>query len=185
MTGGAATPPVVAAGRSRRPPWLGLALWLLLYAASLSLYNYHYHRTQEVLIRRMQVNPSLALLQRTLPGERLDATATSIRSSTLEVQILRGCDGVEAWLLLATALLVFPMPWPHRLQGILLGTVLVWSLNIARIVSLFHIALRRPAWLDLAHGLIWQTIVVLAAAAFVLVWTAPRSPTEPGRAHGG
>ena len=184
MTKEPATPSPVAAGRPRRPPWLGLALWLLVYAASLTIYNYQYHRTQDVLIRRLQVNPSLAMLKWMLPGERLDATATSIRSATLEVQILRGCDGVEAWLLVVTALLVFPLPWSRRLQGILLGTALVWTLNIARIVSLFQIALRHPDWLDLAHGLIWQTIVVLAAAAFVLVWTAPRAQAGPGRAHG-
>lgn len=169
--------------RNRPPGQLllrSLFMWLILYALSLSLYNGTYHLTSEVMIKHLQVRPSVWLIELTLPEVPLTYTATTIRSPTLELQILRGCDGIEAWLLLITALLVFPIPWRRRLYGVGYGTVLIFSLNVIRIVSLFHIALVRPDWMNVAHGVIWQGIIVLAAAAFVLGWLSPRpAPVEP------
>jgi exosortase/archaeosortase family protein len=65
-------------------------------------------------------------------------------------------------------LLVLPDPWRRRMRGLLLGTALIFVLNLMRIVTMFHIVIRRPEWFDLAHGLIWQSIMVLSAAVFVL-----------------
>lgn len=62
-----------------------------------------------------------------------------------------------------------------------LGAVMVFALNLVRIVSLFHIALKWPVWMDLAYGMIWQSVLTLVAAMFVLVWLAPQEDgTAPG-----
>ena len=151
--------------------------WLVLYSASVTLYNVTYPVTREVMIHRMQVIPAYWILELTLPGVALHHGETTIRSPMLELNILRGCDGVEAWLLLVTALLVFPMPWRRRWSGVALGTLMIWSLNILRIVTLFHIGLKKMSWFDTAHGVVWQSLIVLAAAAFVLLWSDPgRTP---------
>jgi len=154
-----------------------LVLWLTFYALTLTAYNVYHPFVNEWLVRRLQVEPAAEVLRWTMPGTNIATTTTTIRTPTLELQILRGCDGIEAWLLLVTAILVFPMPWRKRGVGMLLGTVLMIGLNIVRIVTLFHIALRRPEWMDVAHGFIWQSLIVLAAAAFVLIWTDPRQPS--------
>ena len=161
------------------PPRRGVLLrslvcWLLLYAALLTAYNGTYHLTREVLIGKLQVTPATFLLAWTLPGVDIRHDATSIHTPVLVLQILRGCDGVEAWAMLVAAMLVFPMPRRRRWQGLLWGTLLLLVANLARIVSLFHIAMIRMDWFDVAHGVIWQSVMVLLAGAFVLGWTNPR-----------
>lgn len=160
-----------------------MAVWLALYAVTLTLYNYYHPLVAEFMVRRIQVEPSAWIIGCSLPREQISTGVDRIQYRGLELVIMRGCDGVEAWLLLITAMSVFRMPWRQRLLGIVLGSALVLALNITRIVTLFHIALRRPAWLDLAHGFIWQSIIVLSAAAFVLIWTAPK-PTPVSAAAG-
>jgi exosortase/archaeosortase family protein len=155
-----------------------LLIWFACFAVSLSIYNGTYNLVSEVMIHRFQVVPSFCLIKLTLPGVPLQHTATAIRTPAMELNILRGCDGVEAWLLLVTALIAFPMPWRRRWLGVVYGTILIFSLNLARIVSLFHIALKKPEWMDLAHGVIWQSVIVLAAAIFVLVWMDPGSTKQ-------
>lgn len=153
---------------------LSLTLWLLLYAVSLAAYNNTYHLTSAVFIRWFQVLPSVRLLELTLPALQFEHTATTIRTAELELHILRGCDGVEAWLLLITALLVFPMSWRRRWLGVVWGSLLIYTFNLVRIVSLFHLSLRKPEWFEVAHGVVWQSVIVLAAAAFILSWLDPR-----------
>lgn len=148
-----------------------IVLWLVVYAAGLTVYNATYAFTQEVLIRRFQVEPAVAILRATVPeGMRVGNGATTIQLPGVTIQILRGCDGIEAWLLLVSALAVFPIPVRRRLLGLLWGTLLVFGLNLVRIVTLSHLALKKPQWLDLAHGLVWQSLIVLAVAAFVFAW---------------
>jgi exosortase/archaeosortase family protein len=86
------------------------------------------------------------------------------------MDILRGCDGVEPWLLMITALLAMPASWRRRLGGVAAGTLLIFSLNLLRIVSLFHLTLYEPAWFEVAHGMVWQSVMVLAATIFSLTW---------------
>ncbi|MBW7907406.1 MAG: hypothetical protein H3C50_00575 [Kiritimatiellae bacterium] len=167
------TGPVV--NKARRGVFLrSLVCWLLLYAVLLTIYNGTYHLTREVLIGKVQVAPASFLLSWTLPGVDIRYDATSIQTPALVLQILRGCDGVEVWAMLVAAMLVFPMPWRCRWQGLAWGTLLLLVANLVRIVSLFHIALARMDWFDIAHGVIWQGVMVLLTGAFVLGWTNPR-----------
>lgn len=159
---------------------LALVGWSLLYAGSLLLYNASYDWTRDGLIFQLQVRPSAWLLEQTLPERSIIPVIDSIQTPGLTLEIRRGCDGVEAWLLLVTALVLFPMPWRRRVRSLVWGTVLIFSLNILRIVSLFHIALFRPGWFEIAHGLVWQSGMVLAAALFVLTWLEEPAPRPMG-----
>ena len=177
-TGGAAE-----TERGKNPRRLGpiLIAWMVLYGASLASYN-AIPGLREEMIHCLQVVPASWLLTATLPGVMIQAGTTSIHAPGLEVKIMDGCDGVEAWLLLAAAMFVFPMSWRRRWQGAALGTLILYVLNLVRIVTLFHLAWGKPAWMEVAHLVMWQCIIVLAAGGFVLVWLAPRQrrPTDAG-----
>lgn len=162
-----------AARHGRGRLLLSLVLWLVLYSVLILLYHHTFYYTSPVLVRWLQVAPSAFLLETISPGLEVTRLPTALASSRLEMQILKGCDGTEAWLMLVTALVVFPATGTRRLWAVLWGTVLVFGLNQLRIVSLFLVALHRPDWFDLAHGAIWQTVMVVAVAMFVLVWMRP------------
>jgi len=150
-----------------------LFLWLVMCSTGLILYNISYEHVWPLLIHTMQVRPAAWLIQSMLGSMDVQAADTAILSGRVELQILRGCDGIEAWIILVTALIGFPAPWKHRLKGVLLGSLIIYALNLVRIVSLFHIGLYKPAWFSLAHGVIWQSAILVATVVFVLSWLQP------------
>ncbi|HMP90235.1 MAG TPA: archaeosortase/exosortase family protein [Kiritimatiellia bacterium] len=158
-----------------------LLIWVVLFAVTLTAYNASFHITSGIVVKYLQVIPSAWIIEQTLPDTRIRYSATTIHSPGIEVHLLRGCDGMEAWLLLICALLAFPMPWKHRAIGIVYGTALIFISNIIRISSLYHVVLRRPEWFDMAHGIVWQSVMVLLASGFVLFWLEPERMAQNRR----
>lgn len=78
------------------------------------------------------------------------------------------------------ALLAFPLPLVRKVTGLLAAALLIYIVNLVRIISLFFALAYRPQWFDLLHGAIWQTLIILLVAAFFLIWTPPaRHAHEP------
>jgi len=109
--------------------------------------------------------------------------ATSVRS-TLHlragpIELLRGCDGLEAIGLLALAILFLPLPWPRKLVAIALGGAVLLALNLVRVVSLALLWSGWPTAFETCHAVLWPIVFLLAT---VLLWRAssarmrPRSP---------
>ena len=146
-----------------------LVLWGILFGSGLVLYNVSFATTRTVMIGQLQVRPATWLLTLTLPEREIRQQDSSICTLGMELELRQGCDGMEVWLMLVTALLACPIPLARRLHGIAYGTLLVFALNLVRIVSVFHIALKRPDWFVIAHEFIWPTAIVLAAIGFVFV----------------
>ncbi|MBS0557884.1 MAG: exosortase H [Proteobacteria bacterium] len=86
------------------------------------------------------------------------------------IQIVAGCNGVEAVLILVSAILAFPAPWKHKLAGIAIGFLAIQSLNLVRIISLFYLHEWNQVWFDWFHLYLWQALIILDALVFWLVW---------------
>jgi exosortase H (IPTLxxWG-CTERM-specific) len=86
------------------------------------------------------------------------------------VSIEAGCNGLEAMILLAVAMLAFPAPWGRRLVGIALGGIAIQALNIVRIVSLFYLSRWSAAWFEWAHLYLWQPLIMVDVLIVWLVW---------------
>jgi exosortase H (IPTLxxWG-CTERM-specific) len=106
-------------------------------------------------------------------------------SNNFAISIERGCNGVEAVIILVAAMLAFPAPWKHRLIGIGLGFVAIQALNLVRIISLFYLGQWNRTWFDWFHLYLWQALIVLDALVAFLIWLRylPRNgPAGEGRA---
>jgi len=86
------------------------------------------------------------------------------------VSIEAGCNGLEAMILLAAAMLAFPAPWGRRLVGIALGGIAIQALNIVRIVSLFYLSRWSAPWFEWAHLYLWQPLIMVDVLVVWLVW---------------
>lgn len=113
------------------------------------------------------------------------------------VSIEPGCNGVEAVIILAAAIVAFPATWRQRLLGFGLGFVAIQALNVVRIISLFYIGrwehndcvagvvCETPVF-EWFHLYLWQALIILDALVVWLVWLrylprpVPRSPSPPG-----
>ena len=86
------------------------------------------------------------------------------------VSIEPGCNGVEAAIILAAAMIAFRAPLALKLAGIAGGIVAVQALNVVRVVSLFYLGQwNRPAF-EWAHLYAWQALIMLDVLVVWLLW---------------
>jgi exosortase H (IPTLxxWG-CTERM-specific) len=97
-----------------------------------------------------------------------DAIVDALRGGG--IQIVAGCNGVEAVLILVSAVLAFPSPWKYKLTGIGLGFIAIQALNLVRIISLYYLQRWNHAWFEWFHLYLWQALIILDALVFWLIW---------------
>lgn len=98
----------------------------------------------------------------------------------LAVSIERVCNGIEAVIILVSAMIAFPARWSHKLIGIALGTLAIQALNLVRIISLYYLHQWNSVWFEWFHSYIWQALIVLDALVMFLLWLRylPRPPAQ-------
>ena len=101
----------------------------------------------------------------------VDVTGTVIRSSRFALDVHNGCNGVEAAILLAAAILAFPATLRSRLLGLGVTVIAIEVLNLVRLSSLFWLGEHHRRIFDLFHIAVWQSLVILAAIAMFVLWS--------------
>jgi len=86
------------------------------------------------------------------------------------VRIERGCNGVEAVIILFAAIFAFPSPFKHKLVGFIIGFFMIQGLNLVRIVSLFYMGQWNQVAFEWFHLYLWQALIILDALVVWLVW---------------
>ncbi len=124
----------------------------------------------EVVYRYLIIEPCAALINLLVPAENVAADGGLLRSSAASLVVVRGCDGAGILFLLAAALLAFSMPWPRKLLGVLYGIVLVYLLNLARIVGLYFVAAYARDWFVVLHTLIVPLMLIVIISLFFSWW---------------
>jgi len=103
-------------------------------------------------------------------GQDITVTRASISSPRFSVQIVRGCDAVEAIALYVCAVLAFPLPFWKKLIGLTVGALLLSILNLVRIVSLFLIGVHSPRLFAMTHLDVWQALFIFFAVLLWILW---------------
>jgi len=104
-----------------------------------------------------------------------------IAIGTIPLEARKGCDGINALLILCTTILAFPAPWRSRLVGLALGAIAIFLLNAFRIATLLLVAVRWPDRLDFFHVDVWQPAMMLFSFALFILWGAQIGKTTLGR----
>lgn len=91
-------------------------------------------------------------------------------SISLDVQF--GCNGLEAVMIYAVAVLTFPASWRERMIGIVAGFLVIQVLNVIRIVALAYAGVYHEELFDLIHIYVAQGVMIaVALGTFVLYLT--------------
>jgi exosortase/archaeosortase family protein len=93
-----------------------------------------------------------------------------INASGFLAVIAQQCTAIELLLVFSTLALICPVSLKARAWALLLGIPALCLLNLVRVISLLLIGIGFPHHLDLAHLVIWQSIMVVAAFAMWLLW---------------
>ncbi len=70
-------------------------------------------------------------------GQGTTATADIISSPEYSISIKNGCDGLETLAIMLSGVVVFPIAFRLKWQGLLYGTLALMVLNFLRIVALY------------------------------------------------
>lgn len=86
------------------------------------------------------------------------------------VKIMPGCNGVEAMICLAAAIIAFTATWKEKIVGLIVGFIAIQLLNIVRIISLFYLLQWNKEWFEWAHLYVWQALIILDALIVFILW---------------
>jgi exosortase H (IPTLxxWG-CTERM-specific) len=149
----------------------------VFYAATLSSF---FHRTLFPATMRLNARLSAPLLNAL--GQATTVSGSSIASARFSIDVARGCDAVEPAALFAAAVLAFPAPWRRKWPGLALGVLLLFALNLGRIVSLFLVGVYWPRLFHSLHADVWQVVfIVLAIVCWAgwIQWALARRAAAP------
>jgi exosortase H (IPTLxxWG-CTERM-specific) len=104
--------------------------------------------------------------------ENVSAAANVIRDKTtgFGVRIERGCNGVEALIILFSAIFAFPAPIKNKFIGFVIGFFAIQILNLVRIISLFYLGQWNQVAFEWFHLYLWQALIILDALVVWLIW---------------
>jgi len=117
--------------------------------------------------------------------DNVTSVANIIRDKTtgFGVRIERGCNGVEALIILFAAIFAFPAPFKNKMIGFVIGFFAIQGLNIVRIVSLFYLGQWNQVAFEWFHLYLWQALIIMDALVVWLVWlrTLPQAKARRER----
>jgi exosortase H (IPTLxxWG-CTERM-specific) len=154
---------------------LGFAVLMMLFYAFWLSDTYRDTVQPKIVL----VNAVISSFILNLFGMHTIAVKENITSPAFSVCIANGCDAVEAMALFASALLSFPARWKYKLAGFFAGIVVLATLNIIRIISLFLTGIYYPKAFELMHVEVWQVLFILFAIGlwiFWIKWTRKEAP---------
>ncbi|MBN2896019.1 MAG: archaeosortase/exosortase family protein [Campylobacterales bacterium] len=99
---------------------------------------------------------------------RAEGAFLHLPKAIMEVKF--GCNGLEAILLYAAAVLAYPASWKARLSGIVIGSLFLQFFNLLRIALLAWVLEFHPSVFPIMHEYITQSIMIAIAFVVFLVY---------------
>ena len=94
------------------------------------------------------------------------------------MEIAKGCEGIEGILIIIAAVCAFPAGVREKAFGLLAGVLLIYALNLTRIVGLWFTLRHKPALFEIMHIYVGQTYIIFFGFIF-FVWWAVRGERAP------
>ncbi len=104
-------------------------------------------------------------------------------ASGFGVRIERGCNGIEALIILFASIFAFPAPIKNKLIGFAIGFFAIQGLNLVRIVSLFYLGQWNEVAFEWFHLYLWQALIILDALVVWLIWLRTLPQAKARRAE--
>jgi exosortase H (IPTLxxWG-CTERM-specific) len=112
----------------------------------------------------------LAAFLLSLTGKEAHAQGSIIHSGPFAAMVDTNCTGLFVMFIYLSALVAYPSGRREKVLGVALGFGALFALNLARISSLVVVGAARPDMLNVAHYLIWQSVMIVAALCLWLFW---------------
>jgi len=84
------------------------------------------------------------------------------------------CGAIEIMAIFLAAVVAFPATWRKRLWGILIGTPIMYCVNVLRLTVLAMVGALDQSegrvWFNFAHEYVWQAVYIVFVVAVWLLW---------------
>ena len=159
-------------------------VFLLLFAALMGGFEASRgSRFERFVVEDSILGPTVSLINALTPPPPVTlAGRTLVSPNGANLRVVRGCEGIEMFVMLLAAVLAFPATTPWRVRGLLEGGALAYVLSVLRLMAL-HFTLRynATAW-EALHGLVLPLGPVLILGLYFLHWSGRALPARPARA---
>jgi exosortase/archaeosortase family protein len=103
-------------------------------------------------------------------GEPVYQIGIIISSPAVNLEITPACTGIFQIVVLIAGILAWSTTGRERSYAIAYCTLLLMSINIFRIISIYYSALIIPQWVPFIHGVFWEGVMVLSVPLFWIYW---------------
>ena len=93
-----------------------------------------------------------------------------ISAPQLAVEIIEECTGLYEIVIFVAAVLAYPATRREKMIGVAAGIILLYALNLARMVFLVIVGNARPDWFEFFHVYFWQASLILMITSVWLLW---------------
>ncbi len=126
----------------------------------------------DVFYSYLNVNAAISGWIIGLFGDDVTVAGRAIASSRFNLNVEKGCDAIQASAFFAIGILAAPVrvSWGRRLVPLVLGTLCLLVVNLARIVTLYYIGVHWPKAFDTMHIDVWQAVFVFLPLILWLGW---------------
>jgi exosortase family protein XrtM len=129
-------------------------------------------RLEYFVLHTCTVQPAALLANVMTPEVRASASGYLLQSRGVRLNILNGCDGLEALFLVFAAFTVAPLDWRRRLGGAALGVPVVFAVNQARVLTLFYAFRSDPPLFASLHATVTPIAVIVLVCCYFYAWLA-------------
>jgi exosortase H (IPTLxxWG-CTERM-specific) len=105
-------------------------------------------------------------------GVGASAQGAMLTVTGFAVEIKNNCNAVYEIGLYAAAIWAYPASLTERLIGSLSGALVLYVVNLLRILTLFLVGLLRPEWFEVTHLYAWQVLFLVVVAACWFGWAS-------------
>lgn len=163
---------------------LPLLRFLVFFISAFFLLQWAYQGLSDTAVYRfyletLTVRPSALLIQWIAPQDGVIARGARLVWSSGGLSVYNGCDGMEVMQLLLAAFVAVAVPWRQRLFGASFGLLLIYVLNLLRIVGLYFTARHDRAWFELLHGMVGPLMIIALTTLFFAWWTGRDATPRP------
>ena len=96
-------------------------------------------------------------------------------------EIYYRCTAVLPAALLVALIMASTACLRRKFIGIALGVSILIMVNLMRLVHLFHLGIHRPDLFEVAHGVVWELIMILATLGLWWMWSRWAIHSHPPR----
>ncbi len=127
------------------------------------------------------LNAEFATLIMNISGEGVTYSSVLLASERFSLFVGVGCDGSDTIALFSSALIAFPIPWRVKWQGLIGGILLLFFINVFRIIGLIYSGIHYQELFDFLHGEIFPFIFIIFSIILWVTWIQSASSNTAHR----